>query len=111
MGAREGATDALADAEPFRLLGRRVAPAFVVRVVLVGNGRQRAFDERDWRDALTVLERGGLELECECGTRRRFQSGAVLYLAGLPLRVLRQCGPDSALVVSVRRRCGPVSLA
>lgn len=106
MGVR-GATDAHADDEPLRLLGRRVSPTFVVRVVLVAAGRQRTFDERDWRGALIVLERGELEIECERGTRRRFSAGAVLCFTGLPLRVLRQCGSGPALLVSVRRRCGP----
>lgn len=102
-----GSSDALADREPFRLLGRRVSSSFVVRVVLLVSGGQRAFDERDWRDALVVVERGGIEIECERGTRRRFSAGAVLCLTGLPLRMLRQCGPDPALLVSVRRRAGP----
>jgi hypothetical protein len=93
-----------ADEEPFRLLGRPLSPGFLVRVVLVGCGRQRAFDERDWRDALVVLERGELELECERGTRRRFGAGAVLCLSGLPLRMVHQRGPDPTLLVSVRRR-------
>jgi hypothetical protein len=94
----------LGDGAPFCLLGRPLAAGFLVKVVLVGRGRQRAFDERDWWDALVVLERGELELECERGTRRRFGAGAVLHLTGLPLRVVRQCGADPSLIVSVRRR-------
>lgn len=103
---RSDAAGAFADGHAFRLLGRCVSGTFVVYVVLVATGRRRPFDEREWRDALVVVERGQVELECERGGRRRFATGAVLCFAGMPLRFLHQRGPDPALLVSVRRRAG-----
>lgn len=101
-----GGAEACADGEPFLLLGRRMSPAFDVRVVLLAIGRQRAFEERDWRDALIVLERGELEIECVGSTARRFAPGAVVCLRGLRAGWLRQRGERDAVLVAVRRRGG-----
>src|SRR6266545_3194817 len=86
VGVRPSA-DALMDERRDRLsfLGRRWSPSFEVRVVTVAAGRKRAYDEAEWRDALVVLERGEIELECLGGSRRRFRCGDVLWLVGSPL--------------------------
>ena len=60
----------------------------------------------DWADALVVVERGELELECRSGRRARFAAGAVLTMAGLPVRSLRNPGPGP-LVLSAVTRCAP----
>jgi len=85
-------------------LGRRCSPSFEVRVVAVAAGRKRAYDEAEWRDALVVLERGEIELECLGGSRQRFRRGDVLWLVGLPLRALHNPGCEPALLVAVSRR-------
>jgi len=85
-------------------LGRRCSPSFEVRVVAVAAGRERAYDEAEWRDALVVLERGEIELECLGGSRQRFRRGDVLWLVGLPLRALHNPGCEPALLVAVSRR-------
>jgi hypothetical protein len=37
-----------------------------------------SYDETDWQDAIVVVERGEIEVECLGGRRRRFESGDVL---------------------------------
>jgi hypothetical protein len=86
------------------LLGRRLPPGFEVRAVAVAPGRERPYHEADWLDALVVIERGEIELECLGGTRRRFARGDVLWLGGLPLRALRNYGRGPAVLAAVSRR-------
>lgn len=90
--------------ERLPLLGKGIPPAFRIRTVAVAPGRERAYDEGDWRDALVVVERGEIELECLAGSRRRFESGNVLWLVGLPLRAVRNRGREAALLVAISRR-------
>jgi hypothetical protein len=85
-------------------LDRPLAPAFELREIPVAPGGERAFDEADWQDALVVLERGEIELECLTGSRWRFRDGAVLWLMGQPLRALHNRGREPALLVTVSRR-------
>jgi hypothetical protein len=86
------------------LLGRRLPPPFRLRTVAVGPGRALAFDEAEWRDALVVVERGEIELECLGGSSQRFGRGDFLCLDGLPLRTLRNPGREPALLLAVSRR-------
>ena len=81
-----------------------MAAAFDVRVVELPPGGERASRAAEWRGALVVVDRGEIELDCACGSRRRFARGAVLSLGGLPLRGLRNPGPEPAVLVAVRRR-------
>jgi hypothetical protein len=92
------------DRDRLDLLGRRFPPAFEVRVLELGPGRSRPYCEADWRDALVVVERGELELEGLGGRRERFRLGAVLSLAGLGLRNVRNPGAEQAVLVAVSRR-------
>ncbi len=73
-------------------------------MVTVAAGRERTYDEAEWRDALVVVERGEIELECLGGSRHRFRRGDVLWLTGLPLRVLRNRGLVPAVLTAVSRR-------
>jgi hypothetical protein len=84
--------------------GRSLPPPFLLREVSVAPGRELPFDEAEWRDALVVVERGEIELECLGGSRQRFVRGDVLWLAGLPLRALENPGRKPALLVAVSRR-------
>jgi hypothetical protein len=79
-------------------------PPFVLRAVTVAPGHARAYREADWRDALVVVERGEIELECLGGGRQGFQSGDVLWLVGLPLRALHNRGREPAVLVAASRR-------
>jgi hypothetical protein len=76
---------------------------FDVRVVEVPPGAERGYDETEWRDALVVVDRGEIVLECRGGDRPRFAGGAVLWLGGLPIRALRNPGPVPAVLVAVSR--------
>lgn len=86
------------------LLGRRLPCAFEVQTVALAPGHTRPYHEADWRDALVVVERGDIELECLGGSRTRFGRGAVLWLVGLPLRALHSRGSEPALLIAVSRR-------
>ena len=80
-----------------------MAERFSRQVVVVPPGGSRAYDVEEWRDALVVVARGTVELECCAGSRRRFAAGTVLWLAGLPLRRLRCPDGRPAVLVAVRR--------
>ncbi|MGH3036896.1 MAG: hypothetical protein ACRDMU_06915 [Gaiellaceae bacterium] len=90
--------------ERLSLLDRRLAPAFRLWSVAVAPGRELAFDEAGWRDALVVVEHGELELECLDGSRERFARGDVRCLTGVGLRALRNPGRRAVLLVAVSRR-------
>jgi hypothetical protein len=78
--------------------------AFAVRVVALGPGCERIYDESEWRDAIVCVGCGEIELECLGGTRRFFRRGDILWLAGLPLRAVRNTGTEPVLLVTVSRR-------
>jgi quercetin dioxygenase-like cupin family protein len=79
-------------------------PAFVVRAVAVAPGRERPYDEAEWRDAIVSVTCGEIEIECSGGSRHRLRTGDVLWLTGLPVLALRNRGPEPALLVAVSRR-------
>jgi hypothetical protein len=85
--------------------------SFQIRRIVVAPGAERPYDESEWEDALVVIESGKLELECRSGDRSRFGRGDVIWLIGLPLRVLRNCGAVPTVLVAVTRlrttRTGP----
>jgi hypothetical protein len=85
-------------------LGAALPPEFELRVVSIAPGAELAYDTARWRDAVVVVERGEIEVEGICGGRRRFGSGAVLWLADLPLRTVRNPARGPALLSAVRRR-------
>jgi hypothetical protein len=84
-------------------LGKRLPPAFELRVVAVAPGRTLVYEEAEWHDALVVVERGEIALESLGGRRTRFGCGDVLSLDGLSLRALHNAGGGHAVLVAVRR--------
>jgi hypothetical protein len=90
--------------EPLHLLGRRVPPAFALWVRVLPAGSAHPVDQVTWNDALVEVAEGEIELEFTGGERRRFGAGDVLWLEGLPLRVLRNRAPCPAVLVAIRRR-------
>jgi hypothetical protein len=80
------------------------SPAFVMRAVALSPGSERAYDEREWRDAIVAVARGEIELVWSSGTSRRFARGALLCLSGLSLRAVRNRRRDLAVLVAVSRR-------
>jgi hypothetical protein len=81
-----------------------VPSAFEVRILELDPGCDRPYDEREWLDAIVVIGRGEVELECNGGTRKRLESGDVLWLAGLPVRAICNRGGETAVLVSFSRR-------
>jgi hypothetical protein len=79
-------------------------PGFELRALAVEVGAERGYDPVEWADALVVVSRGEIELELVGGDSCRFGRGSVLCLAGLPLRLMRSCGVESALLLAASRR-------
>ncbi|MGH6654749.1 MAG: hypothetical protein ACRDVE_06040 [Actinocrinis sp.] len=61
------------------------------------------FRSADWADALVVVERGELEVECSSGARARFEAGSVLTFTGLPLARLRNPGREPLVLSAMSR--------
>jgi FAD/FMN-containing dehydrogenase len=77
---------------------------FARREVILAPGQERRFKEAEWRDTLVVVSAGSVEIETQCGVRRTFIRGDVVFLTGLSVRVLRNPGQMSAVLDTVRRR-------
>ena len=80
-----------------------VPPGFECRAVTVEPGGDRIYHDGEWRDALVVIARGEIELEGRDGRRQRLTSGAVFWLAGLPLRRIHNHGAETAHLVTISR--------
>lgn len=77
---------------------------FARRTVVLQAGTSRPYDDAEWHDAIVMIERGTVDLECTAGGRRRFTAGAVLWLTGISLRALHNAGVDPVVLVAVTRR-------
>jgi hypothetical protein len=84
-------------------LGRDLPRSFARRVLTLPPGGEEPYREADWVDAIVIVERGELELECRAGARKGFQRGAILWFAGLPLRTLRNPGLEPVVLAAVSR--------
>ena len=90
--------------DPLSFTGRAL-PAFCeLRIVRVEPGCEHAFVEDEWSDAIVVVEEGAIDAECVAGGSRHFTCGAILFLAGLPLRALVNRGSAPAVLSAVSRR-------
>lgn len=76
---------------------------FEVRAVEVEPGGHRIYHAAEWSDALVVVGRGEIKLECLSGATLSFTRGDLLWLTGLPLRALHNSGQEPALLVAVSR--------
>ena len=92
------------DAEPITFLGRPLGPSFRTRTVTICPGDTRLYDEKEWRDALVVVECGAVVVECHAGGRRTFGAGDVLWPTGMNVRALHNELQESAVLVAVSRR-------
>jgi hypothetical protein len=81
-----------------------VPARFVRWTVAVAPGERRPSAPEEWCDALVVVVRGELEVERASGPPQRLRHGDVLWLAGVPVRALRNRGPVDAVLVAVARR-------
>jgi quercetin dioxygenase-like cupin family protein len=86
------------------LAGRALPAAFVRREVVIAPGAERPYDADEWRDALVIVKRGEVAVQCRSGGVIHFVSGDMLWLTGLPLRALRNEGAEPVVIVAVSRR-------
>ena len=87
--------------------GRRCPGSFRVRTLTLQPADAIDFIPVDWADAVVIVERGALEVECQTGRCATFAQGAVLVLDGLALRRLRNAG-STPLVLSALSRPRPI---
>jgi hypothetical protein len=94
------------DPGPERLtfLDGPLPPRFRLRAVTLAPGATRPYRPEEWDDALVVVERGDVELECGAGGRRRFGAGAVMWLQGMDLLALHNPGMEETVLSAVSRR-------
>ena len=81
-------------------------PAFDRLRITLGPGDARLTEATEWRDCIVLVERGTVEVECVGGSRRSFAAGDLLALECLPVRALRNHGPDAVRLLAVRRQAG-----
>jgi hypothetical protein len=96
-----------ADNERISFLEGELPPGFELELVSVEPGATRPYRDADWWDSLVVVEHGQIELQCVRGGRRRFVTGAVMWLSGLPLVALHNPGPEPVLLAAVSRKRTP----
>jgi hypothetical protein len=93
----------MADRDVLSFLRDRWNPECRVRTLILEPGDAVDVRPADWADALVVVERGCLQIECDSGARAVFQPGAVLALTLLELRRLRSVGTTALVVSAVSR--------
>lgn len=85
------------------IAGRRLPASFARHEVVVEPGAERPYDPEEWRDALVIVKRGEVTVECRSGGAIHFVAGDMLWLTGLPLRALRNAGSEPVVLVAVSR--------
>ena len=85
-----------------RLL-RQAKGRFGIRVVELAPNCVLLYDAGSWHDALVFVTDGEIEIECAAGERERFSCGAILCLAPLSVRWLRNTGQVPARLVALWR--------
>ena len=77
--------------------------SFDVRVVAVPPGGDRPYVAAEWHDAIVFVQRGEIELRGVSGATRSFARGDLIWLDGVPLRVLHNPGTEPAVLIAVSR--------
>jgi quercetin dioxygenase-like cupin family protein len=85
-----------------RLL-RQAKSGFGGRIVELDPNRVLLYDAASWHDALVFVTDGEIEVVCAGGERERFSRGAILCLAPLSVRWLRNTGRAPARIVAIWR--------
>lgn len=86
------------------LADRPLGPGFRRRMVTLEPGESRPYDPREWKGAFVLLQAGSVELVGRTGGRRRFATGANLWLSELPLRSIYNPGDVPAVLVAISRK-------
>ncbi len=76
---------------------------FSRRVFRVPPERELGLEPDRLPDAIVLVERGELEVECPAGARRRFGRGSLIPIGRLPASRLRSVGPRPLVLVAVSR--------
>ena len=76
---------------------------FSRRVLHVAPGLALGLEAADLTDAIVVVQRGELELECRAGTCRRFAPGSMITAARRHVSCLRSVGPEPLVLIAVSR--------
>ena len=84
--------------------------AYARRAVTLEPGTVLPYDETAWRDAIVVVQGGEVVLECVGGHAQRFGDGDILWLEHLPLRWIRNPGPDRVRLLAVSRAAARLSV-
>ncbi len=79
-------------------------PAFERRTLTIPPGAARAPAGAGWPDAIVLVARGAVELQCAGGSTRRFAAGDLIWLHGLAVPALRNRGTRDAVLVAVAPR-------
>jgi hypothetical protein len=85
------------------LLGGRLAPGFRRRVLVLKPGARRAYRPAEWQNAIVMVERGVIQLECRGQTPRGFGPGDLLCFEGLQLDTIRNHGLVPAVLIAVSK--------
>jgi hypothetical protein len=93
----------MGDRDRLSFEGRPVPSRFRIRRIALAPGVEHDTEAGEWTDSLVVVESGSVEVVCHGGSRRTFSRGDILCLSLLPLRALRNAGPNDALLIAVRR--------
>jgi hypothetical protein len=90
--------------------GAQGLAAVRVRTLTIAPGVRRPYRRRDWQDTLVIIESGALDLECTHGGVWRFAAGAIIALADLPLRSLRNGGAETLELTLAKRTTRPPAI-
>ncbi len=76
---------------------------FERKLVTIAAGAELPYRASDWDDALVTVEAGCVELVSASGLCCRFDTGAILVLAGVRLRRLWNPGPAEVVISATSR--------
>jgi hypothetical protein len=76
---------------------------FARRTIRLAPGEDMQFAPTWWRGTLVVIRTGCLEVTWSSGSSQRFDDGDVLWLDGLPVRLLGNPGRTETLLIGLRR--------
>jgi hypothetical protein len=74
---------------------------FERRTLTIAPGASRAPGDADWPRAIVLVTQGELELEGVGGGRAHFGEGDLIWTHDVPLRALRNRGPDDVVLLGV----------
>lgn len=89
---------------PLSFLDRDLPAAFLLRVIVIAPGSEKAYEAAEWADSLVIVERGEIEVVCVGGATHPFRVGNILCPTALPLLALRNRTDLPAVLAAVSRR-------